>query len=391
MKRPVEELDFTWRKFWDGVVDGARSAVGWTEKFLSRTVHGIKEMVDESKLMLRQLGVTERSPDALLGAIGVMPQRAKPQGAPLREVREFADPILEMFRGSKEDKPAKGRKKTDSAMFEVFGIDDESMRELQRRGDEIDRFAERMQKASVQAELDAMKAESKFQEELGSAKARRSEENRRMFQSLEAVISDPSIAKVQALEASMQRLGGTVTLSAEALQYFKDRSWDAFGSGLLDMGVGAITSFGEAFINGVGQAIEHGRSFSRVLGEIVKSLAYQLSASLFAKGVAATIEGAALAASVITAPLAPGEFAKAGIYFAGAATLLGVGAALSASLRGGQAPGVSGGRAAQAPRPATVRNTTIQAGPTNVAIYLGQPGDPAAVNIARRTATAQAA
>jgi hypothetical protein len=171
--------------------------------------------------------------------------------------------------------------------------------------------------------------------------------------------------------------------SAEAFAKYKEVVAST-NTELQSLATGGIQNVYGGLVNIADAAISGADNIGLMALGWFKSITLGLSNQLLAMGIAATIEGTGLAASLITAPLAAGSFAKAGIFYAGAGTMLALGlgaSAISAAVTGGG--GSAGGPPAYAGRSGGSPGSTPSFGravedkrPLNINVYIGDPMRP---------------
>lgn len=232
-------------------------------------------------------------------------------------------------------------------------------------------FAEGEEKKSgASLELDfrmkAMRAEAKRQERFGEFGRKGLAEEAGMLG-----ISNETIDNLMRTEEGFRSLMGVVEQFRNQLVDLEHSALKGVYSGLLSLADAAIQGQ-----EGIGQMALN----------MLKAITFGLSQQLFAMGLAATIEAKGYLAGVVTAPLAAAAYAKAGIFYAGAATLAGLGLVASGigAAVSGAAPGI---RSATASTATTTGNYTPAGTPSygrevkderpiNLAVYIGDPNKP---------------
>jgi hypothetical protein len=152
--------------------------------------------------------------------------------------------------------------------------------------------------------------------------------------------------------------------------------------------VGLANQLGAGFLDAAASAIEGTDSFGVAILKMLKSVTLGLSKQLLAHGINALIQAKASSFIPFAGPVLAAQWGTAaGIYFAGAATMGGLGlgltAATAAATGGGGAGAARGSTSAAASAPVfTNRNRPQTQQPINVNVFLGDQSDPAAAAIA---------
>lgn len=116
-----------------------------------------------------------------------------------------------------------------------------------------------------------------------------------------------------------------------------------FGEEANSIAGGAMVNFTTGMLQAADAAIQSGAPFQDLALKMLKSVTLGLASQLFAKGVAAKLEAAALASNPLTIGLAPFFAAQGALYLKGAAVVAGLGLGLSAATAGGGGGGGRGG------------------------------------------------
>jgi hypothetical protein len=164
-------------------------------------------------------------------------------------------------------------------------------------------------------------------------------------------------------------------------------------AGQMTIAIGALNNVYAGTLDAAAAALAGTESFGIGMLKALKSLTLGLSKQLLAQGINAAISAKASASIPIVGPALAAQWStSAGIFFAGAATMAGLGLGLSAATAGtgGSSSATSSARGAtSAPSPVLANRSSRKPQPINVNVFLGDPGDPSAAKIAAMTVAQQ--